>query len=460
MRLIRVLLVIIAVVCIGVAVSYPIRYRLAQNENNSNMDELSAMRARVRDTDDAETDAPDVPVDNDDGDARAPEEDVAPGVPQRPARPTEGANPPTAAPDPDADAPVEAPASSAAPSEKGETGEAGAEAVQTARTPESQTAPSAPGEATEPDEDTAPDAPAAEPARDPAQATESRDVPAAEETAAAKDGGAPLEATPVPTPGPTPVAEPDLALLLLEDVPLPRANQAGFFGYEVTPSPEPTPVWDDYDGPLPYPMLDKVAFDESAMLPELREIYALNNDLVGWINIPGTVIDYPVVQCQNSDYYLEHDFYGNANINGQIILDTLCDPYTPSYNLIISGHHMKNGSMFGDLPEYRTQGYWEKHKLLEFDSLMFRKQYVVFAAFYSADYDEDEEGFRYNANIQYKMEAQQWLKEIEENRLYDTGIDVAFGDEFITLTTCNRARHRNGRFVVVCRRIREGETFE
>lgn len=181
---------------------------------------------------------------------------------------------------------------------------------------------------------------------------------------------------------------------------------------------------------------------------------------MGWINIPGTVIDYPVVQSQDSDYYLEHDFYGKENINGQIILDSLCDPYTPSYNLIISGHHMKNGSMFGDLPEYRIQSYWEKHKLVEFDSLMFRKRYVVFAAFYSADYDEDEEGFRYNANIQYKMEARKWLEEIEENRLYDTGIDVQFGDEFITLTTCNRARHRNGRFVVVCRKIREGETIE
>ena len=91
---------------------------------------------------------------------------------------------------------------------------------------------------------------------------------------------------------------------------------------------------------------------------------------------------------------------------------------------------------------------------------MFRKQYVVFACFYSADYDEDEEGFRYNADIQYNMEAKKWLREIEINQLYDTEIDVQFGDEFITLTTCNRARHRNGRFVVVARKVREGETIE
>ena len=110
--------------------------------------------------------------------------------------------------------------------------------------------------------------------------------------------------------------------------------------------------------------------------------------------------------------------------------------------------------------EVLAKEYWRQHKTVEFDSLMERKYYVIFAAFNSADYDEDEEGFRYNADIQYKLETRHWLEEIEENKLYDTGIDVAFGDEFLTLTTCYRVFHRNGRFVVVCRKIREGETFE
>ena len=430
MRWIRILLVIVAVVCIGVALSYPIRYRLAQNENNSNMDELAAMRARVQDTDDVPGD---VPVETDGGDASDAEEDVAPGVPRRPDRPTEAEG----SGDTDAEEDV-APGVPQRPDRPVDTEEGRGEANAPATRDETG-------------------------AGEPAEPAGAGDATITGDANAPQDGEATSEITPEPTPVPTPVADPDLELLLLDDVIPPRKAVGMAFGAAEatpTPEPEPTPVWDDYEGPLPYPMLEKVEFDAGAMLPELREIYALNHDLVGWINIPGTVIDYPVVQCQDSDYYLEHDFYGKENINGQIILDTLCDPYTPSYNLIISGHHMKNGSMFGDLPEYRTQGYWEKHKLVEFDTLMFRKQYVVFAAFYSADYDEDEEGFRYNANIQYKMEAQQWLKEIEENRLYDTGIDVQFGDEFITLTTCNRARHRNGRFVVVCRRIREGETFE
>ncbi len=242
----------------------------------------------------------------------------------------------------------------------------------------------------------------------------------------------------------------------------PHARRTPIPTAEPTPAPTPGPTIDRfaYDGPLPYSMKEKVPFDESAILPELRDIYELNRDLVGWLTIPDTIIDYPVLQAEDSQYYLEHDFYGNSNMNGQILLDYNCDPYTPSYNLVISGHHMQNGTMFGDLPLYRDQRYWEKHRFVEFDTLMARKQYVVFAAFLSADYDEDEEGFRYNADIQYKLETRHWLDEIEENKLYDTGIDVEFGDEFITLTTCYRVLHRNGRFVVVCRKIREGETFE
>ena len=227
-----------------------------------------------------------------------------------------------------------------------------------------------------------------------------------------------------------------------------------------SPVPSPTPDRSIRTDALPYPYKEKVLLDEEKILPELREIYDLNHDLVGWIYIPDTVVDYPVVQTEDSEFYLTHDFYGEENVNGQIILDTRCDPYTPSYNLVISGHHMNNGSMFGGLTQYSSRSYWEKHRFVSFDTLMARKEYVIFAAFYSADYDEDEEGFRYNADIQYRKEAEQWLAEIRENQLYDTEIDADFGDEFITLTTCTRTRRRDGQFVLVCRRIREGETFE
>ena len=120
---------------------------------------------------------------------------------------------------------------------------------------------------------------------------------------------------------------------------------------------------------------------------------------------------------------------------------------------------MNSGAMFGRLQVYKDYDFWRTHKVVEFDSLMERKQYVVFAAFYSADYDENEEGFRYSVNIQYKIDADNWLKDINAYKIYETGIDVKFGDEFITLTTCDHSRRDDGRFVVVARRIREGETI-
>ena len=214
------------------------------------------------------------------------------------------------------------------------------------------------------------------------------------------------------------------------------------------------------EGALPYPLKKKEKPDDSAILPELQDIHDINPDLIGWIRIEGTDIDYPVVQTADSEFYLTHDFYGRENNNGSVILDSKCDAYTPSYNLVISGHHMRSGAMFGRLPDYRDENYWREHKFVEFDSLYDRNQYVVMAAFYSADYDEDEEGFRYNADIQYKIDADQWLEEIREEQLYDTGIDAEFGDEFITLTTCERSRHKEGRFVLILRKLREGETVE
>lgn len=231
-----------------------------------------------------------------------------------------------------------------------------------------------------------------------------------------------------------------------------------------TPSPKPTTTPDrriHTDTVSPYPEKEKIELSESRILPELKEIYDINHDLVGWLTIPGTYVDYPVVQSaeKDEDYYLKHDFYGKYNKNGQLILDANCDPYTPSYHLIISGHHMLNGNMFGYLVRFYRKEYWEDRKILKFDNLMEHKEFVIFAAFYSADYDIDEEGFRYNVDIQYRREFDEWIAEVRANQLYDTGIDVEFGDEFITLTTC-AANRKNGRFVCVARRIREGEKFE
>jgi len=554
MQKLRIVLIVVALVCFGVALSYPIRYRVAQESNNSSMEQLSALREKAKAAQGtaarsgqgiaASTDDPAMPTPDPGTTAVLDAKTLAP---EKGDRTAEDAAEATVAKDEEAK-PAEATVAKdeeAKPSEAEDeygnftaapagtererapvsrSAEVGSQPSGVTNTPEQAEVPlvskaSEQSDAGQPEDalteyEVTGDGPEAKPGGEPAQpippdktpqkavvaeetpeaassgtaisaaetkpgtteAMEAYDVQA--RTEGTEEGGQELEADvdeaepaamtaeSTPTPVPTPTPTPDVMDLIIgfPDTPEPTlsplARKALKAAQAITPEPSPTPDRRIRTGAQPYDMLEKVELDPEAILPELKEIYDLNHDLVGWITIPDTLIDYPVVQREDGDYYLSHDFYGEENINGQIILDPLCDPYTPSYNLVISGHHMKNGSMFGRLPDYVSKSYWERHKFLEFDTLMARKQYVIFAAFYSADYDEDEAGFRYNVNVEYKIDADHWLAEIRENQLYDTGIDVAFGDEFITLTTCNRARHKNGRFVVVCRKIREGEVFE
>ena len=459
MRIARVLLVIVAVVCLGVALSYPIRYRQAQEKNDTDLGDLAQMRQQARQSEVDST-----------------QDDVV--FPALPGKFAEDLGDEAVVPDGESGSESETEeAISGAGGDVGRSsggsasavaGGNGGEASEPAIPPEGPSDRAVDG-GTESGEGAseAVSGSAGQRAEDRQHGTENADtagpVEGLEGTFAPVEAATPTP-EPTPTPKPTPTPEPtrepnywDLGKYYAptpEPTPTPKPVQTSIV------APTPTPDRSIRNGPLPYALKEKAMLDETAILPELKDIYVLNKDLIGWINIPDTVIDYPVVQAEDGEFYLSHDFYGEENVNGQIILDVLCDPYTPSYNLVVSGHHMKNGSMFGSLPLYRTKSYWAQHPFLEFDSLMERKIYVIFACFYSADYDEDETGFRYNAIIDYKIDADRWLAEIEENQLYDTGIEREFGDEFITLTTCDRARHRNGRFVVVGRRIREGESFE
>ena len=444
MKALRILLLVVAVACIGVAASYPIRYQLALKSSSDELRDLSDMRRRVQEAqgiegpDDVHP-AGEPQLNNETGDAAALEDHAA----ALPVTGTEAL--------PSADAAAQPDEATAQPDQ------ATAQPGDTAVPSDDTTAQS--GEAVSSPEDTMTQLDQA--------AAPSDDAAAQPNAAEAQSGEAASSPAPAEPPGPAeapqgPTATPsdeDLILdieIIVTPTPSPEPTPTPV----PTPSPSPAPDRSARTGALAYPYLEKVTLDESKILPELREIYALNHDLVGWISIEGTQVDYPVVQTEDSEFYLKHDFYGKRNNNGQIILDTKCDPYTPSYNLIISGHRMNSGAMFGRLTRYRDRKYWDAHKIVEFDTLMARKRYVIFAVFNSADYDEDETGFRYNADIQYKIDADQWLAEIRENQLFDSGIDVGFGDEFITLTTCDRARRRNGRFVAVARRIREGESFE
>ena len=417
----KVLLTLVAIASFAVALSYPIRYRLDDQHTQEAQDRLIAMRDAAIESEQNLTGETESVSDD---------EPLMPGAQSAGAEADKGE--PGAANAADEGEPIAADANGSAPA----IAPAPAMNAEAAVGQERDSEPSAESVSE------------AEAYPVPIVETAGQESISAQGVEAAGSGGS---AAPQPSAPPVDAAE----AAAVEGVQAPDAA--------VTPeplvTPIPSPTVDRYarTGALAYPNLEKRTLDEDKILPRYRAIYELNHDLVGWITIPGTDIDYPVVQSDDSEYYLTHDFFGEENNNGQIILDSLCDPYTPSYNLVISGHNMRSDKMFGTLDEYRSKSYWQSHKIVLFDTLMDQKEYVVFAAFYSADYDVDETGFRYYTDIQYRLDADQWFKEVRANQLYDSGIDVEFGDEFLTLTTCNKQRRQDGRFVVLCRKIREGE---
>ena len=131
------------------------------------------------------------------------------------------------------------------------------------------------------------------------------------------------------------------------------------------------------------------------ILRKYEKLHEENGDLVGWLTIPGTAIDYPVMQKAGNEYYLHHDFYGEEDKHGCLFVKDIADVDTPGDCFIIYGHNMKDGTMFGDLDEYRSEAYYREHPRLRFDSLYEEREYEIMAVFLSRVYKEGEEGFRY-----------------------------------------------------------------
>lgn len=207
---------------------------------------------------------------------------------------------------------------------------------------------------------------------------------------------------------------------------------------------------------------------EPVILPKYQTLYEQNPHLIGWLTIEDTVIDYPVMQTpEDEEYYLDKDFYGNENANGCLIMDTdsvvgvgmaehnYQNGQKPSTNLIIHGHTMRNGDMFGNLNLYEDEAYGREHGIIRFDSLYEEREYELIAVFYSQVFYKSDDVFKYYKFFQADTQAQfdDWYNNIKSMSLYDTGVEAEFGDEFITLSCC--AYHvEDGRFVVVGRRVK------
>ena len=191
------------------------------------------------------------------------------------------------------------------------------------------------------------------------------------------------------------------------------------------------------------------------ILDEYKTLYSKNKRLIGWLKIDDTNIDYPVMQTENNEYYLDHNFNQEYDKNGSLFLDCDCNVYPRSTNMIIYGHHMKSGSMVGNLQQYAKESYGKKHSVIEFDTIYEKATYQVMYVFRSQVYNEDDVVFKYYQFIEANSEEEFnfYMKEMASMRLYDTGVTANFGDSLLTLSTCDSSQ-TDGRFVVVAKRIK------
>lgn len=190
------------------------------------------------------------------------------------------------------------------------------------------------------------------------------------------------------------------------------------------------------------------------ILPEYTLLHQKNQRLIGWVKIDDTVVDYPVMQTVNNEYYLNHNFNQEEDRNGSIFMDYQCDVVKGCDNIILYGHHMRSGKMFGTLNKYSSESYYEAHPVIQFDTIYEKGTYQVMYVFRSKVYSEEDVTFKYYQfiNAASEKEFNSAMNEMAALSLYDTGVTASYGDKLLTLSTCDY-QETKGRFVVVAKKI-------
>lgn len=180
-----------------------------------------------------------------------------------------------------------------------------------------------------------------------------------------------------------------------------------------------------------------------------------NHDLVGWLNIP-EVLDLPVVY-RNNYYYLTHDFYGRQSASGTIFLDESHPFRESTQNLLLHGHNMKDGTMFGRLIQYeRDISYLKNHPFITLSTLWEEEAYVIFAVLRVSLDVKSEDFFNFYSHPTFSSDAEfdSYVRQLELRSIYAIPMDVKASDALLTLSTCLD----EDRLVIVARRMREDET--
>lgn len=199
--------------------------------------------------------------------------------------------------------------------------------------------------------------------------------------------------------------------------------------------------------------------------PKYRSLYNENNDFVGWITVPNTAINHPVVQGEDNSYYLRRDFYKQYLRRGTIFMDYRNDPENLNVNTILYGHNYLDSTMFSDLEKYKDIEFYKTAPVIAFNTIYGDYKWKVFAVFLTTASPELDNGYVFNYIYPFMTESstEEFIAEVAKRSLYDTGVDVLPTDKILTLSTCTRdmditRKQEDARCVVMARLVRAGES--
>lgn len=190
-------------------------------------------------------------------------------------------------------------------------------------------------------------------------------------------------------------------------------------------------------------------------MEKVRKLKSINTDVIGWIKINDTMIDYPLLQTTDNEYYLKHNYKKEESKYGSIYLKDICNIQDNSSNLIIYGHNMKDNQMFNNLLNYKDKNFYNNHKIITVATETAESKYEIVSVFKSRVFYQDEKNvFRfYNyTNFEDEKQYNEFMNNCKKIGLYDTGVSAKYGEQLITLITCEYSQE-NGRMVVVAKKI-------
>ena len=221
--------------------------------------------------------------------------------------------------------------------------------------------------------------------------------------------------------------------------------------------------------------VEEIKQEQPEMLDKFIELYNENSDIVGWITVGGgdILMSYPVMMNEEeNEFYLHRNFYKQDSFSGCIFCDNHTIPFTDAHNLVIYGHHMVSGEYFGKLTYYnpyatynRASQFIETYKTyptIQFDTLWEEGTYKIFAGIFTNVDEKDGYVYPYHRKRKFnsELEFMDFMGNIMDRSTFYTGVDVQYGDQIITLSTCYYYPVETGeqtRFVLFARKVREGE---